>query len=38
MNEIERTEDLCQRLALGTMALQIDQTAEEAVRKEWTYR
>jgi hypothetical protein len=37
MIDLERIDDLCQRLALGTMATQLDHVAEEAVRKEWSY-
>lgn len=35
---IDRIDDLCQRLALGTMATHVGHVAEEAVRKEWSYR
>lgn len=38
MIDLERIDDLCQRLALGTMATQLVHVAEEAVRKEWSYR
>ena len=38
MIDLERIDDLCQRLALGTMATQLAHVAEEAVRKEWSYR
>ena len=38
MIDLERIDDLCQRLALGTMATHLAHVAEEAVRKEWSYR
>jgi DNA replication protein DnaC len=38
MIDLERIDDLCQRLALGTMATHLAHIAEEAVRKEWSYR
>ena len=38
MIELERIDDLCQRLALGTMATQLAHVAEEAVRREWSYQ
>jgi DNA replication protein DnaC len=38
MMELERIDDLCQRLALGTMASQLAHVAEEAVRREWSYQ
>ena len=38
MIDLERIDDLCHRLALGTMATQLTHVAEEAVRKEWSYR
>ncbi len=38
MIDLERMDDLCQRLAMGTMATQLPHVAEEAVRKEWSYQ
>ena len=38
MMELERIDDLCQRLALGTMATHLAHVAEEAVRREWSYQ
>jgi DNA replication protein DnaC len=38
MMDLERIDDLCQRLALGTMAAQLPHVAEEAVRREWSYQ
>ena len=38
MIDLERIDDLCQRLALGTMATQLPHVAEEAVRREWSYQ
>lgn len=38
MIALERIEDLCQKLALGTMATHLGHVAEEAVRKEWSYQ
>jgi hypothetical protein len=38
MIDLERIDDLCQRLALRTMATRLAHVAEEAVRKEWSYR
>ncbi len=38
MMDFERIDDLCQRLAMGTMATHFGHIAEEAVRKEWSYQ
>ena len=38
MIDLERIDDLCQRLALGTMATHLAHVAEEAARKEWSYQ
>jgi DNA replication protein DnaC len=38
MIELERIDDLCQKLAMGTMAAQLAHVAEQAVRKEWSYQ
>jgi DNA replication protein DnaC len=38
MNGSDRIDDLCQRLALGTMATQLPPVAEEAARSEWSYQ
>lgn len=38
MIALERIEDLCQKLAMGTMATHLGHVAEEAVRKEWSYQ
>ena len=38
MIDLERIDDLCQRLALGTMVTQLPHVAEEAVRREWSYQ
>src|SRR5271155_3184462 len=38
MMDLERIDDLCQRLAMGTMATHLAHVAEEAVRKEWSYQ
>jgi DNA replication protein DnaC len=38
VNGLDRIEDLCQRLAMGTMATQLTHVAEEAARSEWSYQ
>lgn len=38
MLDFERIEDLCQRLALGTMAAQLSHVAEEAARKNLSFQ
>lgn len=38
MMELERIDDLCQRLALGTMATHLPHVAEEAARKELSFQ
>lgn len=38
MIELERIDDLCQNLAMGTLATHLGHTAEEAVRKDWSYQ
>jgi DNA replication protein DnaC len=38
MMDLERIDDLCQRLAMGTMATHLAYVSEEAVRKEWSYQ
>ncbi len=38
MIELDPVNDLCQRLAMGTMATHLGHLAEEAVRKEWSYQ
>jgi len=38
MLDLERIEDLCQRLALGTMAAQLPHVAEEAARKNVSFQ
>jgi DNA replication protein DnaC len=38
MIELERIDDLCLKLAMGTMAAQLVHVAEQAVRKEWSYQ
>jgi DNA replication protein DnaC len=36
--ELDRIDDLCQKLAMGTIATHLGHTAEQAVRKEWSYQ
>ncbi len=38
MNGLDKIEDLCQRLAMGTMATQLTHVSEEAARCEWSYQ
>lgn len=38
MIELERISNLCQNLAMGTLATHLGHTAEEAVRKDWSYQ
>jgi DNA replication protein DnaC len=38
MIELERIDNLCQKLAMGTMATHLAHVAEEAVRREWSYQ
>jgi len=37
MIELERIDDLCQKLALGTLATHLSHLSEQAVRKDWSY-
>lgn len=37
MMDLQRIDDLCQRLAMGTMATHLGHVAEEAVRRDWSY-
>lgn len=38
MIELERIGDLCQKMAMGTLATHLAHAAEEAVRKDWSYQ
>lgn len=38
MIELERINDLCQNLAMGTLATHLAHNAEEAVRRDWSYQ
>jgi len=38
MIDLQRIDNLCQRLAMGTMATHLGHVAEEAVRKDWSYQ
>jgi len=37
MMELERINDLCQKLAMGTLATHLAHSTEEAARKDWSY-
>jgi DNA replication protein DnaC len=37
MIELERIDDLCQKLAMGTLATHLSHLSEQAVRKDWSY-
>jgi hypothetical protein len=36
MIELERIDDLCQKLAMGTLATHLSHLSEQAVRKDWS--